>query len=105
MSESGNSDALAVARELEALERAVGTLLEELDAMRRRVAEAEQRSAGLQATLAASGVRPGESADLEKRLMELVTDNEHLHGVLEAAREKAGRLRSRLIVMEDEASS
>lgn len=105
MSKSGNPDAPAVARELEALERAVGKLLEELETMRRRVAEAEERSTGLQATLAASGVKPGESADLEKRLHELVKDNEHLHGVLEAARERAGRLRSRLIVMEDESAT
>jgi chromosome segregation ATPase len=93
-----------VARELESLERAVGKLLEELETMRGRVAAAEERSAGLQATLAASGVRPGESADLEGRLRELVTDNEHLKGVLEAARERAGRQRNRLIVMEDESS-
>lgn len=102
MSESETPDAAAVARELESLERAVAALLEELDAMRRRVASAEDRSGHLQKTLEASGVRPGESADLEKRLTELTTENEHLRDVIQEARERADRIRSRLIVMEDE---
>lgn len=104
MSESETPDAAAVVRELEALERAVSVLLEELDALRRRVAEAEDRSGTLKRTLEASGVRPGESADLEKRLTELSEDNRRLREVIEKAREKAARLRSRLIVMEDESA-
>lgn len=104
MSESETPDAAAVVRELEALERAVSGLLEELDALRRRVAEAEDRSGTLERTLEASGVQPGESADLEKRLTELTEDNRHLREVIEKAREKADRLRSRLIVMEDESA-
>lgn len=104
MSESETPDAAAVVRELESLERAVSALLEELDALRRRVAEAEDRSGTLKATLEASGVRPGESADLEKRLTELTEDNRHLRDVIEKARGKADRLRSRLIVMEDESA-
>jgi chromosome segregation ATPase len=91
-----------VARELESLERAVGALLEELDALRRRVASAEDRSGKLEATLKASGVRPGEAADLEGRLGELSRENEHLREVIKQARERADRIRSRLIVMEDE---
>ena len=102
MSESETPDAAAVARELESLERAVGALLEELDALRRRVATAEDRSGHLERTLQASGVRPGESADLEKRLTELAGENEHLREVIRRARERADRIRSRLIVMEDE---
>lgn len=104
MSKSETPDAAAVVRELEALERAVSALLEELDALRRRVAEAEDRSGTLERTLEASGVRPGESADLEQRLTELTDDNRHLREVIEKAREKADRLRSRLIVMEDESA-
>jgi chromosome segregation ATPase len=91
-----------VARELESLERAVGALLEELDALRRRVASAEDRSGKLEATLKASGVRPGEAADLEGRLGELSRENEQLREVIKQARERADRIRSRLIVMEDE---
>lgn len=104
MSESETPDAAAVVRELEALERAVSGLLEELDALRHRVADAEDRSGTLERTLEASGVRPGESADLEKRLTELTEDNRHLREVIEKARQKADRLRSRLIVMEDESA-
>ena len=102
MSQSETPDASNVARELESLERAVGALLEELDALRERVASAEDRSGTLEATLKASGVRPGESADLEGRLAELSRENEHLREVIQRAREKADRIRSRLIVMEDE---
>lgn len=104
MSESETPDPGAVARELDALERAVGALIEELDAMRRRVAEAEDRSGKLQKTLEASGVKPGEAADLEGRLTELTRENERLHEVIAQAREKADRMRSRLIVMEDESA-
>lgn len=102
MSESETADASAVARELESLERAVSALLEELDVMRRRVAAAEDRSGHLQKTLEASGVKPGESADLELRLTELTSENEGLRDVIQKARERADRIRSRLIVMEDE---
>lgn len=102
MSESETPDAAAVARELESLERAVGALLEELDGLRQRVAAAEDRSGHLAKTLEASGVKPGESADLEKRLTELTSENEHLREVIHEARERADRIRSRLIVMEDE---
>lgn len=102
MSESETPDGAAVARELESLERAVGALIQELDALRQRVAAAEDRSGELQQTLEASGVRPGESADLEQRLTDLTRENEHLREVIRTAREKADRMRSRLIVMEDE---
>ncbi len=104
MSESETPDAGAVARELDALERAVGALIEELDALRRRAAAAEDRSGRLQETLEASGVRPGEAADLEGRLTQLTRENEHLREVIARAREKADRMRSRLIVMEDESA-
>ena len=105
MSESETPDGGAVARELEALERAVGALIEELDALRKRVAAAEGRSGDLQRALEVSGVRPGESADLEGRLTELAEENERLRDVLQAARKKAERMRSRLIVMEDESAA
>lgn len=104
MSDSESPDAAAVARELDVLERSVGALLDELEALRRRVAEAEAGSADLKQVLASSGVRPGEAADLQGRLVELTAENEKLKSVVGAAREKAARLRSRLIVMEDEAS-
>ncbi len=104
MSESGSPDGAAVAQELEALERAVGALIEELDAMRERVATAEDRRGKLEKTLAASGVKPGQPANLEERLGELSEENNHLREVIREARERAGRIRGRLIVMEDEAS-
>lgn len=104
MSESETPDAATLARELESLERAVGALLEELDALRSRVASAEDRSGKLEETLEASGIKPGESADLEERLTELTRENEHLREVIGEARKRADRIRSRLIVMEDESA-
>ena len=104
MSESGSPDSAAVAQELEALERAVGALIEELDAMRQRVATAEDRSGKLEKTLQSSGVRPGEPAHLEQRLGELSEENSQLRDVIREARERAGRIRGRLVVMEDETS-
>lgn len=102
MSESETPDTTVVARELESLERAVGTLLEELETLRRRLATSEDRSGQLEETLKASGVRPGEAADLEGRLSELTRENERLRDVIHQARERADRIRSRLMVMEDE---
>lgn len=103
MSESGSPDSAAVARELEALERSVGVLIEELDAMRQRVATAEDRSGKLAEALKASGVQPGQPANLEEKLGELAAENKRLRSVISEARERAGKIRSRLIVMEDEA--
>lgn len=108
MSESGTPeapDAAAVARELESLERAVGALIDELQEMRRRVSEAEERSGEVREALADSGARPGTPAEIQERLDELTRENEHLREVLSTARTKAERMRSRLIVMEDESGA
>lgn len=104
MSESESPDNAAVAQELEALERAVGALIEELDAMRQRVATAEDRTGKLEKTLQVSGVKPGEPAMLEERLGELSEENVRLREVIRGARERATRIRGRLVVMEDETS-
>lgn len=104
MSESETPDAATLARELESLERAVGALLKELEMLRGRVATAEDRSGRLEETLEASGIKPGESADLEERLTELTRENERLREVIGEARKRADRIRSRLIVMEDESA-
>lgn len=104
MSESETPDAATLARELESLERAVGALLKELDSLRGRVADAEDRSGKLERTLEATGVKPGESADLEERLTELTRENAKLKKVIGEAKERADRIRSRLIVMEDESA-
>ena len=103
MSESGSPDSAAVTRELEALERSVGVLIEELDAMRQRVATAEDRSGKLEDALKVSGVQPGQPANLEGKLGELAAENKRLKSVINEARDRAGKIRSRLIVMEDEA--
>ena len=104
MSESETPDAATLARELESLERAVGALLDELESLRDRVAAAEDRSGKLERTLEATGVRPGEAADLEERLTELTRENEKLRSVIGEAKKRADRIRSRLIVMEDESA-
>ena len=78
MSESGSPDSTAVTLELEALERSVGVLIEELDGMRKRVASAEGRNGKLEAALKTSGVQPGQPANLGEKLGELAAENKRL---------------------------
>jgi chromosome segregation ATPase len=102
MSESAPPDGAAVERELEGLERAVGSLLEELASLRERAYGAEGRYRKLEETLRKAKVDGADPDSLERRLRELGDENSRLRAVIEEARERAGRIRGRLLVIEDE---
>lgn len=102
MSESAPPETAAVERELEGLERAVGTLLDELASLRTRAQQAEARHKRLEETFRKSKVDGADPESLERRLRELGDENARLRVVIEEARERAGRIRSRLLVIEDE---
>jgi predicted RNase H-like nuclease (RuvC/YqgF family) len=102
MSESEPREGVTVEQELEGLERAVGALLDELGRLRRRAEAAEQKHERLESALRQSRVESSEPEALEGRLRELSEENDRLNSVIEEARERAQRIRSRLIVIEDE---
>lgn len=91
--------------ELRALEDTVDRLLEVLESVRDRAREAEESHEELRAALSRSGGgEEGEDVPVEERLRELTEDNERLRSILEEGREKAERIRSRLVLLEDESS-
>jgi predicted RNase H-like nuclease (RuvC/YqgF family) len=104
MSESAPRDEATVEQEIEGLERAVGALLDELTSLRRRAESAEARHERLEQTLRQSRLDGADPEALERRLRELGDENARLNAVIEEARQRAGRIRSRLLVIEDEAS-
>lgn len=105
MPESAPHDPAAVVGELDALEQGIGKLVRELEEYRGRASVAEQEHARLQGLLERSGVDASDPASLERRLQELTEENSRLKEVLREARTRAGRIRARLIVMEDESAS
>lgn len=104
MSESAPLEPGAVERELEGLERAVAALLDELAGLRQRAEAAEARSARLEQTVRSPAGEGTDPEDLQRRLGELSAENARLNAVIEEARERAYRIRSRLVVIEDEAN-
>ena len=91
-----------VESELAALEDAVGRLAEAYRELRERVSEAEASRRRLADALegADTGDLPPEEA--ASRFAEIVEENRRLRERLEEGREHAERIRSRLIMMEDE---
>lgn len=80
----------------------IGAVLEEVSRLRERVERAE----GVQRRMA-EALEDGDLADmsadaLQERLGELAEENRRLRGVVAEARERADRIRSRLMVVEDE---
>ena len=104
MSESAPLEPGAVERELESLERAVAALLDELAGLRKRAETAEARSARLEQSVRSTDGDGTDAASLQRRLGELSAENARLNSVIEEARERAARIRSRLVVIEDEAN-
>lgn len=92
----------AAGRELGALGDAVDRLLEAYADLRRRVEEAEASRRRLVEAL--GGTDPDEMTpeEAEERFRELAEENERLREVVREGRERAERIRSRLIMMEDE---
>jgi chromosome segregation ATPase len=104
MPESAPREAEAVERELGALEAGLGKLVRELEEYRSRASVAEGEHARLKSLLSRSGVDASDPGSLERRLQELTEENSRLKEVLREARTRAGRIRARLIVMEDESA-
>ena len=90
--------------ELDALEEAVSLLVERYGELRERVVEAERARDRLEETLAETGDDEGGPPAAE-RIESLGQENRRLRETIEEARERAQRIRSRLIMMEDEVSS
>ncbi|MFO7587646.1 MAG: hypothetical protein R6X22_06190 [Gemmatimonadota bacterium] len=102
MSGSAPPDRPTVERELDGLEKAVGRLLDELADLRRRAQSAEESHRRLEEMLRRSRVDVGDPASLERRLRELTEENSKLRAVLHEARQRAERIRGRLVVIEDD---
>lgn len=100
----GSEAADGPSAELAALEDAVGRLLERYGELRERVEEAERSRDRLQEAIEGTGGDEGGPPAAE-RLERLDAENRRLRETIEEARERARRIRSRLIMMEDEVSS
>ena len=105
MSDSAAPDASAVEEQISELEVIVGRLVEELQSWRGRAQTAETAHRQLKQALKASPSMTENGGDLEVRLRSLAEENERLQDLLREGRSRAERIRSRLIVMEDEADS
>lgn len=105
MPKSGSPDRSSVETEITALEAGVAKLIEELTATRERADRAEADHRQLDDVLRRSNVDAGDPKSLERRLRELTEENAVLRNVIEEARGRAERIRSRLIVMEDESAA
>lgn len=91
--------------ELRALEETVDRLLEVLESVSERAREAEDAHEELRSALARTEGEEGEEpASAETRLRKLTEENERLRAILDEGREKAERIRSRLVLLEDEAT-
>ena len=91
--------------ELRALEETVDQLLQVLASVRDRAREAEEAHEELRAALARTEGEEGEEpTSAEERLRKLTEENERLRSILDRGREKAERIRSRLVLLEDEAT-
>lgn len=84
------------------LERAVGRLVEAYGDLRERVERTEAARSELTEALAAAGPEDLDPEEAERRFRELADENRRLREVVEEGRERARRIRSRLIMMEDE---
>lgn len=91
--------------ELRALERIVDRLLDVVSSVQDRAREAEEAREELRAALARTEGDEGEEpVSVEARFRKLTEENERLRSILEEGREKAERIRSRLVLLEDESS-
>lgn len=89
-------------RALDDLEASLDRLLEAYAALKERVERAEEARRSLADALAGAGPEELTPEEAERRFRELREENRRLHDVVEKSRERAERIRSRLIMMEDE---
>ncbi len=89
--------------QLEALEDAVGRLVEVYRELKERADRAEAAEESLARALSGAELDDMGSQEVADRLQELAEENRRLREVILEGRERAARIRSRLILMEDEA--
>lgn len=92
----------ALGREIDGLEAAVRKLLEGHRRLRERAEAAEEAYGKLAEALREARVEGMDPEGIETRLEELVEENRRLREIIEEGQERAERIRSRLIVWEDE---
>jgi hypothetical protein len=91
------------AAEMESLADAVERLLEAYAGLRARADRAEAAERSLADALEGADLEGVGSGEIASRLKEIADENLSLRQVIEESRERAQRIRSRLILMEDEA--
>jgi DNA repair ATPase RecN len=87
---------------MQALEKAVIRLLDGYETLRERADTAEAAYAKLSEALKQSEFDPLDTRDVEGRVQNLAEENARLKLVIDEARERAERIRGRLIMVEDE---
>jgi predicted RNase H-like nuclease (RuvC/YqgF family) len=102
MPESDRPESHLVEQALESLESSVGALVTRFGEVAERLQEMESEHSKLKNTLESSGLDQVDAEQFERRLTALAADNQQLRQVIEEARERAQRIRRRLIVLEDE---
>lgn len=93
------------AREVSRLEDTVDRVMETLRSLEERASEAEGSYEQLRRALDSTGSGSGDADDAgsaEARLRRLSEENERLREILDEGRERAERMRRRLILLEDE---
>jgi predicted RNase H-like nuclease (RuvC/YqgF family) len=89
--------------ELHSLGAAVERLLEAYVELRARAERAESTERSLADALEGADLEGMAAEEIAVRLQEIADENRSLRQVIEESRERAQRIRSRLILMEDEA--
>lgn len=95
-------DAPDLGGELASLEEALDRLLEAYGELRGRVERAEGRRRRLADALEGADPEEMGAGGAAERFQELAEENRRLREMVEEGRERAERIRSRLIMMEDE---
>ncbi len=91
-----------VSRDLTRMEAAVETLLAGFEGMRVRALQAEENHRVLAEALRDTDVEAMAPTQLQTRLEELAEDNRRLRAAVDEGRARAERIRSCLVLMEDE---
>lgn len=102
MPESARPESDVVDQVLESLESSVGALVDRFAEVAERLQQMELEQSKLKNTLESSDLDSMDVEQFERRLTDLADDNKQLRQVIKEARERAQRIRRRLIVLEDE---
>jgi chromosome segregation ATPase len=96
------AEALDTAEELAQLETAIDSLVQDFGSMRDRAAVAEENHRKLAEALRDTDLEDMAPTELQERLEELADENSRLRAIVTEAGKRAERIRSRLMLMEDE---